>query len=293
VGKQNYPPVADQFVRDILKRLKALETAAQTRVALDTITSGGLTVDGGNISVLAGMVSVGTPGNGGVVLAFNGPNGYLYFPGIVPNVQGDANLELNFLGSGEAERSFLTISSAMDATQLDYIAANWYASSQDGTGYPQIGEAYVDSSGTPHFMRTLDYTGCATTGPSTAVEPGTGTSRGNPAVPETWHSLTADLDATWSAPAGITTQIRKQSDGTVMLAGQVVTTNTALASGAAIATLPAGYEPLQAWYGTGALVGSTGVVQLEVAATGIVTAIFSGTLNKPTISLDQIRFSTI
>lgn len=291
MGKTNLPPTMDQYVRQILKRLSKLESAAQTRLPMNVITSGGLTVDGGDINVLAGMVKVGTPGGAGVVLAFNGPSGYLYWPGVVANVSNDANALLNNLGSGTGQRSFLTFSSAQDATQLDYVALNLFASSQDGTGIAQVAEAYVDASGAAHALRTLDYSGCATTGPSTAVQPGTGTGRTNVAVPETWH--TVPLASTWSTPASITCQYRKQSDGTVMLAGQAKTTNTALASGATVATLPAGYLPLQPWFGSAALVGSTGFVQVEVAVTGAVTLIFSGTLTAPTVSLDGVRFSTI
>lgn len=291
MGTYNYPPSAELLIRDLIKRVAKLEIAAQTRVALNTIISGGVTIDGGDIDVLAGMVKVGTPGGAGVVLAFNGPSGYIYFPGVVAGVADDANIQLNNLGSGSAQRSFLTISSAIDNTQLDYIAANWFASSADGTGLPQIAEAYVDSSSTPHFFRTLDYTGCATTGPTTAVHPGTGTSRANPGVAETWQAPT--LASTWSAPAGITCQYRKEADGTVLMSGQAVTTNTALASGAVVTTLAAGYLPTQAWYGSAALVGSTGFVQVKVATTGAVSLIFSSTLNAPTVSFDQVRFSTI
>lgn len=290
MARTNYPPQADELMRQILARLAALEAAAQTRIPLNVITSGGLTIDGGDIDVLYGSIVIGVAGGSQIVISLTGGTPLTYYPTGRAAILNSSAMQTIIQGSGSAQYEQLQILAAEDNTQLDGIGSGWTSSSPDGTQAPQVIDFYHDPAGNYHFFRVMDYRGNTTTGQTTAVQPGTGTSRANVAVAETWH--TTSLAATWSVPSGAC-EYRMQTDGTVMMAGQIKTTNTALASGAQVATLPAGYLPLQPWYGSAALVGSTGFVQVEVATSGAVTLIFSGTLNAPTISLDGIRFSTI
>lgn len=44
MGKNNVPQTADEIIRELQQRVKQLEAASQTRVAMDTITGGTLTV---------------------------------------------------------------------------------------------------------------------------------------------------------------------------------------------------------------------------------------------------------
>lgn len=111
-----------------------------------------------------------------------------------------------------------------------------------------------------------------------------------PTQVEAWHSGTSLLAATWSATTAF--NYRKMPDGTVMLQGQVVTTNTALASGATVLTLPVNYRPLQQVIVWTTQQGAT-PVSLTIATTGVVQAHFSGTLNVPNFSLDMVRFPVI
>lgn len=191
-------------------------------------------------------INIGGAGNPGVSAGFTGSNGFLYFPGVVPNVHLDANLEINHLGSGTAEQSFLTLSSAQDATQMDYVALNMVASSADGTGLPKITEAYVDSSSVIHGMRAMGIAGIADIGTITATEPGTGTSRANVAAAETWHSVSS-FGTGFGNQGGIYPPVRYRKlpigpNGSVELDGSVVTT-AATAAGAQVFALPTGYVP--------------------------------------------------
>jgi hypothetical protein len=290
--------VASQLDRagDVNRRLALLErmvkqlTAAR-RLQNTTLSAGGLIVAGGDIDVQAGSVNVGNAGPG-VSLGFNGASGFISFPGIIAGVELDANIALNVLNPGMPNgRSFLTFSSAIDSTQMDYIALNLFASSADGTGIPQVALAYVDNTGTPWFLLTLDYTGCDIVGTATAVHPGSGGSRSSPAVAETWQPVT--FDSTWSAAAASTCAYRLMPDGTVLLKGWVKTTNTALASGASPCTLPAPYWPLQTHAQPVSLESSTTTLQAQISTAGVLTLVFSGTLNAPTLSLDGVRFPVI
>lgn len=288
----NFPPSAELLIRQILSRLSALESAAQTRPALNTIGSGGVTINGGNLQVLNGSIIVGVSGQPQIFISLLGGTPLTYYPTGRSGILNSSASQTIIQGAGTAQYEQYQILGAEDSTQLDIVGTGWSSSSDDGTALAQLIDFYKDPSNGYHFYRTVDYTGSNSVGSTTAVQPGTGTNRATPAVAETWHSAATLLNATWSVPTGAL-QYRKQADGTVLLSGQAKTTNAALASGAAVFTLPAGYLPTQAWYGSGALVGSTGFVQVEVTAAGVVTLIFSGTLNAPTISFDQVRFSTI
>ena len=78
-------------------------------------------------------------------------------------------------------------------------------------------------------------------GSVTAVKPGTGTSDANPAVGESWHSMT--LANSWANVAGFAVaQYRKigSPPNSVEIIGAI---NAAAATAAAFFTLPAGYRP--------------------------------------------------
>lgn len=186
-------------------------------------------------------LKVGKAGSAGAVLGYSGTTGLLYFPGVVANIQGDAALLMNHIGTGNAAQSFLTIGSAQDNAQLDSVAINLFSSSHDGTGLAHVAEDYLDPTGSGHAYRTLDYSGCHLTGVTTGVHPGTGTARTNVAVAETWQ--TPALNTGWaSGPAGGTVQpiqYRMTADGYTLMLGAFHTTSATPNSIAF--TLPGGY----------------------------------------------------
>lgn len=111
-----------------------------------------------------------------------------------------------------------------------------------------------------------------------------------PTQVEAWHSGTSLLAATWSAATAF--NYRKMPDGTVMLQGQVSTTNAALASGATVLTMPTSYRPLQQVVIATTQQGTT-PCSLTISTSGVVTAHFSGTLATPNFSLDMVRYPVI
>jgi hypothetical protein len=197
--------------------------------------------DGNGNSFPLGL-KLGESGSAGVVVGLTGTTGLLYFPGVVANVSGDANLQLNHQGAGNAAQSFLTISSATDNTQLDRVALNLFASSHDGTAKAQISEAYVDSTGGAHFYRHLSYSGCVIdAGSITAVDPTTGTAPGTPAVAETWHALA--YSNAWANFAGHQAgRYRKTGTGRCELDGDIAPGT--FVNGTTITSVPAAYAPL-------------------------------------------------
>lgn len=63
MAQNNYPPSAEMDIRNLQERIKALEAAVQTRVALNTITGGTLTVQdaAGNAYVVIGKLGPNWP----------------------------------------------------------------------------------------------------------------------------------------------------------------------------------------------------------------------------------------
>jgi hypothetical protein len=185
---------------------------------------------------------VGEVGQAAIVLGFAGTAGVIFFPGVVANVLGDANIGLNHQGAGNAAQSFLTISSATDNLQLDRVASNWFESSHDGTARSQISEAYIDPGGSAHFYRHLSYAGCVIdAGSITAVDPTTGTSSAAPAAAETWHAVAfANLWANFAGHQAV--RYRKSPENRVWLDGDAAPGTWI--NGTIVFTLPVGYRPL-------------------------------------------------
>ena len=103
-------------------------------------------------------------------------------------------------GSGAARyaamilQSPTTILSAHD----DYMEVDLNSPNADGSSTANFSIAYHDASGTSRAYFIEDYTGIIIQACSVlqSTQPGTGTSYANPAVPESWHSMT--LTAGWS-----------------------------------------------------------------------------------------------
>jgi hypothetical protein len=174
-------------------------------------------------------VKVGVQGSAGAVLSTgaDGLTGIEYFPGIVANILNDAKIQLNVVGAGTGQHSFLTIASAEDATQQDIFAMNVSASSADGTNNAQITLNYQGSDSVVHRYLLASLAGVAIlAGSVTAVDPSTGTSRANPAAAETWHTATV-TNANWTA-SGAAQPLRYRREGigagTVRLSGELLTT---------------------------------------------------------------------
>lgn len=187
----------------------------------------------------------GVGGTAAVVISVgaDGKTGLIYFPGIVPNIENDAHIQLNQQGTGSGQYSFLTIASAEDNSQQDIIAASWAASSHDGTQVPTLTIAYQDPSSAVHNMLSASLAGLTGIGTFTAPHPGTGTSRTNVATAETWQ--TPSYQTGW-AGGGATQviqplQYRLSPDGTVQLLGAFHATNGAPSG--VIATVSSDYIP--------------------------------------------------
>jgi len=191
---------------------------------------------------------VGQAGNPGVVVsvASDGKSGLLYFPGTVADVVIDAHLQLNQQGAGDAQVSFLTIGAATDQTQNDTAFINLFASSKDGTQTTHVTLTYQDPTGGVHSYVVVDPTGAAIkAGYITAVQPGTGTSRSNVAVAETWHDMTLNSPfANGPSPFAPARYARSALYGgnAVALSG-TVTPSAGTGTFVVVATLPAGYLP--------------------------------------------------
>lgn len=183
----------------------------------------------------------------GIAMGFAGTQPLQYFLNPVPNLRNDPAFIVNTNGTGTAQFASFVFSSAEDATQSDYVAISLDSSSQDGSSHvAQITDAYVDSSGGAHPLILRGPGGTTIyAGALYAVQPGTGTSRANLAVGESWHLA--------SLGAGFTTNAADQAPryrleglggGIVRLDG-VVYTSAATAAGATMFTLPTGYRPQQ------------------------------------------------
>jgi hypothetical protein len=215
-------------------------------------------------------LKVGMAGQAGVVLGYTGTTGLLYFPGVVANVSGDANLQLNHQGAGNAAQSFLTASSATDNVQLDRVALNLFASSHDGTAKAQIAEAYVDSLGAAHFYRHLSYSGCVIdAGSITAVDPTTGTAPGTPAVAESWHALA--YSNAWTNFAGHQAgRYRKTATGRCELDGDIAPGTFVNAT--TVTSVPAAYAPVALRSYIRQTEGNAGgTYSIDVASTGVIS----------------------
>lgn len=187
----------------------------------------------------------------GIALGFAGTQPLQYFLNSVANMQNDPAFLVNTSGAGAAEFASFVISGGEDATQKDYVAISFDSSSEDGSSHiAQLLDAYVDSAGASHPLILRGPGGTTIyAGALFAVQPGTGSSRANLAVGETWHTIGATGQPAFGA--GFTSNVADQTPrfrldglagGIVRLDGTVYT-SAATAAGATMFTLPAGYRP--------------------------------------------------
>jgi hypothetical protein len=230
-----------------------------------------------------------------VVVGISGGAPLIYFLSAIGTALNNAALMLNISGAGTAAHDDLVIKSSQDNAHQSYVAINLNGNSNDGvTQLSSLAEAYVDAGGTPHFYRTMDFSGSDNTGFLVGVQPGTGTSDANVAVAETWHlaALGAGF-TTGGADQAPRYRLEGIGGGVVRIDGTVYT-SAAVLSGATMFTLPAGYRPTIRRRFAGVsnasgitLDGSTVVV----ATTGIVSIGVAANAAAQQICLDGMTFS--
>lgn len=210
--------------------------AAGNLVASFTPTSG---VDAFGNSYSAGL-SVGLAGSPGVRVGFNGSTGLIFLPSIVANISLDAKLQANHQGSGGSAVAFLTLGSAIDATQNDGAFVNLFSSSADGTQGAHATLSYQDPTSAVHSYVQASATGGLFTGLATGLHPGT-YSRSSPAVAETWQNPVFGSGWTTGTKAGGVRSLhyRLDVDGYGLLVGTFHSNSTTPA--ATICQLPSGY----------------------------------------------------
>jgi hypothetical protein len=179
-----------------------------------------------------------------IVLGINAGSPLIYFLSAIATALNNAAFQLNNTGAGSAIYDTLVLKGSQETAFPDYAAINLVGSSHDGvTQVAMQSQAYVDTAGTPHFYQTLGLAGAALIGLVTGVQPGTGLTRTNVAVAETWHAATA---ATGWSTAGLTPPMAYtlNADNTVSIEGMIKFSAGTPASGATMFTLPVGYRPV-------------------------------------------------
>lgn len=213
-------------------------------------------------------LTIGSAGGFEIVLGLTGGSPLMFFPTGNVGITNSSALQAITQGTGNAEYDQLQILGAQNTTQKDAVDSAWASSSTDGTQPAQILDFYHDPSGGFHFYRTLGFAGNSSIGPSTAVNPTTGLSRANPAVAETWHSVTP---ATGWTITGLSPGLscRLLPDGNTQLEGSIKFSSGTPTSGALMCTLPAAYRPPTGkFYLTPT---ASGVFLITIATTGNVT----------------------
>lgn len=192
----------------------------------------------------AGFI-VGVPDHPQVVITTGGDgrSGLIFFPTGSTHIHNSGALQaFQQNGSGTASYDQLQIIGPQDSVQLDNIISTWLSSSNDGTQQAQLQEYYSDPSGTLHLYRIVDFAGQIINAATiTGVHPGTGTTRANAAVAETWQTPALGTGwATGDQAAGYwPLQYRMQPDGSVWLFGEIHSTSATPA--ATLFTLGTGY----------------------------------------------------
>jgi hypothetical protein len=185
------------------------------------------------------VIGAGQDGSVQVLLSTQSNAGLIQFP--VPVALG----RVPFMGAGVGgSGAILEIQGPAEsaAGQTDFYLFTLLSFSVNGTG-AQWFATYTDANGGVNTHIIGSYAGLALEVVNTlnAVQPGTGTSATNPAVPETWHAIT--LDGGWSAGA-IVPSYRLLPDGNLQLKGNA---NRSGIAGAADVNnghpLPAAYRP--------------------------------------------------
>ena len=193
-------------------------------------------------------VAVGVQGQGQAILGFNpvSETGFIYFTGPLTTLSAQALISVFTQGAGTAEQQFVAFSSPIDQANPDAVYLALYPSSEDGTALCRMGRAYKDTAGTFHFWEFLGYQG-VTTNPGTinAPQPGTGTSRTNVAVAETWHNLSLNSPFTTNISPFAPARYRRgaENGGNVVKLSGVVSPTAGVAALTVIATVGTGYIP--------------------------------------------------
>lgn len=184
-------------------------------------------------------------GGSQMVLGETGGSPLIYFGTGRAAIANSSGIQTIIQGAGAGSYDQIQFLGAQDSTQLDAIDFAMTSSSADGTQPAQIMDFYHDPSGGFHFYRIVSYAGeVILAGAVTGVQPGTGTSRANPAVGETWHSPVPS--ALWTtAGTAQPVRFRYQPDGTVRLDGEIITTGVGpWPANATIFSVGAGYMPV-------------------------------------------------
>lgn len=234
-------------------------------------------------------ISIGLNSGPRVVIGLTGGTGLIYFPSTVPGEADAAAMQ----STDDTTFSQLIVKSARMTATTDYVAASWQSSSDDGTDLALWHANYVDETSTVHTYLSVGLGGAMLIGSVTAVEPGTGTSRANPAAAETWH--TASLGAGWTTSGSDQVpryRLEGTAGGVVRLDGTVYSTG-ANAIGTTMFTLPIGYRPTERRRYTGLTNGSpyaAGQSTVMVNTNGTVVNEVATTAASQQICLDGITF---
>lgn len=181
----------------------------------------------------SGTFIVGTAPNTQLQLASAGGVGVLRF--LLNSASfGNGLLESAIL-SGFAQ-VLLNGPGAVAAGHTDFVGTEY--NSSDGTHSANWTLIYTDANGAAHTTAFGDWTGFnIPAGSVTAVEPGTGTSAVNAAVPEFWHA--PSLPGGWGGGAAY----KLYPDATVGLAGLLTLPAAGAYNSVVLFTLPAAYRP--------------------------------------------------
>lgn len=184
-------------------------------------------------------------GSGGyIVIGETGGSPIIFFGSGRAQIHNSSAIQVFTTGSGNSGYEQIQILGPQDSTQKDIVLSTWLSSSTDGTTIPEIQDYYTDASGGLHQYRTLSYAGNVSIGPNTGVKPGTGTSRVNTAVAETWHVATLGTGFTTGGSDQVPRYRYEGIAGGICRLDGTVYTSAAVVSGASMFVVPIGYPPI-------------------------------------------------
>jgi hypothetical protein len=207
-----------------------------------------------------------------------GASGYEidFFSNFVDELVGSRIFEATHLAGGTADYGSLDIVSPIDSVQQDSVLINLYSSSANGT--TQNAEIVFGWNKMPLTTLALAMAGfygfTIPAGSITAVHPGTGESRTNLAVPETWQ--TPVLNSGWTTvgtgtPARFRMEPYGDGGGTVRLDGELMTQGAGpWPAGTDLFSLGAGYAPASGhiFVNKSSIAVGTGGATINVLSTG-------------------------
>lgn len=213
-------------------------------------------------------------------------------PGITP--ANSALLEAATQGAGNGEWDKLVIQSALNTTHTDVVNAAFFSSSTDGT---QAATFIIQYDNVPlaineNYLQISYYGASLPAATITAAQPGTGTSGTNPALSETWHTVTG-LPSGWTQGTQAA-RYRLMPDGTVVLDGSITTTGAGpWPAGTTLFTLPTGYAPpeFRAFVTRSAIAVAAGQDTVTVMSSGAVQNGQTFTASGQNLTLDGVRFA--